>query len=424
MGGNIYVGAALHYKFVTRMIFSQMMGRDANLTEDLGSFVYPFSAIEVQPGHSRHFTPRANGERYELSDKIFDIERVRQRVAEFEDKLIGSLTKRKQPEHKDDQHYKQLIFRNGIDRTILQLFDLPYTTVHAPGGVWAPPEMREDPHKKLIDCNLGDHRPEYLDRFLDAYKDMMWLAHRLGAKGLVVHPTAWGWIPKYKWRMDAKERFFESFRQLAAYHRENGFNFAFLIENLEFNKYPSTAEELEECHSVCTQVAESEGLNDKVYICLDLQHMRHSYKIINEAGRNGNYQNLEKMKDIDALVKGFDKAHHHFAGYNWNENWQHIPYVYDIFTELVRRQVAGTGNVRVIHVAGNSDESSTHDAIRRQSDEWHLHHYQLNLKKMTRELVEAGFKGSMVLEVHGEWEDKINSVKVIQDYLRENGVNL
>lgn len=363
-------------------------------------FSYPsgFSAIELQLGSPTNLSKHI-GKTYDPWS--FHAPRRDERLSRFHAEYSNG----RNPD-------RSRSLENAVDQLLNHLRYRPFMGFHSSDGVY-------DPRlKNVIACDLSEPDEGRRQLTLTKYKNMMELAAALDADAFVLHPSAFHqWIDDMGSRKGRMGVFYNSFRELMSFYKQRGFGFTMSVENLEFSKFPATHDELIDLWHNCGNIAEQEGIHrGRVTICLDLQHLRHSLKIINEPG---NYSRFSHTPGIDGLILGFPNIHRKFAGTSYNWCWKGLAYdPYDILHDLAGR--AGQ-NLQVIHTAGNDENiSSTHNAIHYRRWDEKIPYFALNNRLAVNMLMDHGFSGAIIVEDHsGTLAKHIHSGDAIAAYIKE-----
>ncbi|MEK6874757.1 MAG: TIM barrel protein [Nanoarchaeota archaeon] len=361
---------------------------------------YPssFSAVELQLGSPTNLSKHI-GKSYD--PQYFSIHCRDARIHEFERKF----------QNKHHPNHAQSL-EASVDMMLNHLRYRSFMGFHSSDRVYDPRV------RAVIACDLSEPDNGFRSLSLTKYKNMMELANAVEADAFVFHPSAFdSWIDDLKHRKYRMDIFYDSFRHLMWFYHTKGFGFTVAIENLEFSKFPATSDELIDLWHNCSNIAQQEGVaQGKVKVCLDVQHMRHSLKIINEPG---NYPRFSHTPGIDGLMLGFPNVHRKFAGTSYNWCWKSLAYdPFDILADLFSR--IGS-HIQVIHTAGNDASiSETHGDVFYRKARDPPPYWALNHRNIVATLLHYQFNGAIIIEDHsGDLRKHIHSGEAMQRYIQE-----
>ena len=362
-------------------------------------FSYPahFTAIELQFGSPTNLSKHINQSYYPY---YFSAHQRNERMSRYQREFGNG---RLPPHGRALEHAVDLALLEARNRALLGF--------HSSDGVYDPRQQ------KVIACDLSEPDSGLRQVSLTKYKNMMELGQALNINTFVMHPSAHRWIGDLPHRKHRISIFYDSFRDLCRHYRGRGYGFDIAIENLEFDKFPSTAEELGDAWFHCSNIAEQEEISrDRIKICLDIQHLRHSLKIINE---QGNYPRFSHTPGIDGLVLGFPNIHRKFLGVSYNACWESLKWdSYDMGHDFLSRYGQF---IKVIHTAGNEDNASaTHGNIAYHPDSHHIPYWSLHHRRAIHFLMDHGFDGAIIVEDQSStMPNHIRSGEILQAYIRE-----
>lgn len=310
----------------------------------------------------------------------------------------------------------------------------PFRGVHSSDGVY------DHVQKKPVACDLSDPDERLRNLAIQKYKSVMTLAKVVEATSFVMHPSSvdspngqWlGMADKLQERRDRKQRFFESLNELLVYYKEQGFHFPIAIENLEFPKFPATNEEFTEFLTKGRTLAAAHGLPpETIGLCFDFQHMRHSYKIINEQQNWSQYNALRAISsksamEIEDLLPGFSHAGRAFVGVSYHPNWK----------AAIRRDPVDTADevlnrvgsdIKVVHLAGNyfSDRmdyvSETQGNIPYIAQGAKIEPKALNVRRAIRMLLNQKVTPTIIIEdqTPGGMRGHLQSATAVERYISD-----
>jgi hypothetical protein len=393
----IKVGLAVWHK----EILSEVDQIARSLREDYYySFAYPkhFDAVELQLGGPTILS-RKLGRQYNPYSFRQDARnaRIQAYQAEFHDG-------KKPDNHRSIEHAVDIILREVRDR--------PFVSFHSSDGVYDPRQ------NKVVTSDLSEPNDGLRQLAITQYRNMMTLADALDSDVFVIHPGAYrNWLGDLGHRKHRIDVFYQSFRDLIKTQVARDARFQIAIENLEFDKFPATVDELVNIWWNCANIAEQEGADrNRIKMCLDLQHLRHSLKVINEPA---NYPRLSHTPNIDDLLKGFSNVHRKLFGISYNWCWKSLHYdPFDIVADFLANNV---GNVRIVHTAGNDNSiSETHGPVNYHPNNANVPYFALNHRTAVETLMQYGFDGAIIVEDHSpNYYGHINSGESIRRYIGE-----
>jgi hypothetical protein len=377
---------------------------------------YP-SALELQIGMTEIFTKRGKRQ------VPFTLENF---SAEASQKFRDSL---RQVQGIQSDRLSELACESAMHRTLDWVRSKEFRGVHSSDAVY------DRKTAKIVKCDISSTEPHIIDISVAKYAKLMTLAQAVNATSFVMHPTSvddfegnWlGSTENLEHRMKRKKQFREGMQKILTVYKDEGYTFPICIENLEFPKFPSTAEELIEMYLEAVNIAEEEGLqSDAIGVCFDLQHMRHTYKIINEQHNRSGY---EKKPKIDLLIPGFSTSHRRFVGTSYHPRWREaIRNDPTDIADLVFKTLSG--NIKVIHLAGNNKsraldmmgfEDETQGRIYYTRHDEPLDPKVLDMRKSIRMMMHHGIVAPIIIEdqTPGDMQEHLESVVALKKYLDE-----
>ena len=377
------------------------------------NFAYPYelSSIELQLGGIRRITSLIR-EEIPFSKAYLGHEARLDRMNHFDSRFHNAHSSGRQT-----QAY-MLAEQQALDNLLERAYGKPFTGVHSTDGT-------KIGHYKIKN-DLSDPDPAHQEVIIQTHAQMMELAHIMDANAYVLHLTCWDtWLGQdLKNRKERINGAFERFKILMDIYREKKYHFPIALENLEFSKFPATLEELWFAWNSCRYIAQERGVNPgNIKMCLDFQHLRHSYKIINEPG---NYNEYGGQRRIDSdnwgdfskvLLPGFFQVHQKVIGTQWNEHTKKRHSGIDIARQFLEHNIA---NILVVHTAGNNHISATQDPIYYQPIDQKIPPWQLDCRLMSNMLIDCGFDGAITVEDQSpNYTQHEKSALVILQYLKE-----
>jgi len=267
-------------------------------------------------------------------------------------------------------------------------------------------------NQKKLSCDLSSK--DETESTLLKYAILMDFADRINANIFIIHPCAYQYLDNLYERVDRMSTFYFNFKRLLDVYREREYRFNIAVENLEFDKFPSTLDELVFMLDTCKKIAiDSTVSPDKIKLCWDIQHSRHSIKIINEPW---NHSRFSAIESIGNLLPGFLDIHRKFFGVSYNES-KCDGDLYDTALTFVQNALK---NMAVVHVAGNEDITSTHESLEYKSRDYIYPPWSLDVRQVVNILMDNDFDGALIIEDHNPLLDKkIQSVRTVQQYIVE-----
>ena len=425
--GNLVVGLGLWHEDVQRIMDGFAYGRNPSLREHetkRPDELYWPSAVELQVGSLDIFTAQGT------KRGPFEYDRFSQKACdEFFNFLDRSNTNSPHAPVTSGMLSDMLPIittQAAVHRTLEWVRSKPYRGVHSSDAVY------DRNQRKVVACDLSDPDIGVHRISMWKYQGLMTLAKVVNATSFVMHPTPvdscngeWlGMSCMLEKRRERKSQFFESLKELLTYHKDQGASFPLVIENLEFPKFPATAEEcmgfLEHASSLAADIGLPPGI---IQVCFDLQHMRHSYKIINEPQNRRQY---EARKDIEFLLPGFGNAHRAFAGTSYHEDRQTAirsdpPDIADLVLSNLGRAIG------VVHLAGNYQSQrmdyidETQGNIPYFSAGKKIAPKSLNVRRAMRMLLKHNLTAPIIIEDQtiGAMISHLESAASVERYIKE-----
>lgn len=415
--GELTVGLGLWHEDVQSIIDGFAYGRNPKLRDhDIRrpDQLYWPSALELQVGSLDIFT--ANG----ITRKPFDSDSFSHDAAqEFWISLVNKrLT--------SGQELHALNTEHAIHQTLDWVRSKPYRGVHSSDGVY------DKVTHTVVPCDLTHPDMRLRNVAIRKYQSLMTLAKAIEATSFVIHPIPqdtvdgrWlGMTSMLGERESRKQHFYSSLKELLEYHKDQGATFPILIENLEFPKFPATAEELFDMWKQANDISQSLGLPPStIQVCFDLQHMRHSYKIINEAQ---NRQSYEKFPDIESLLPGFPQSGRAYFGTSYHTQWEEA--IKDDPRDIGQVVLAGMARtIGVIHLAGNNQSwrmdsvSETQGSISYISRSEKVKPTALHIRKAIHMIFKNNIQAPIIIEdqTPGDFRVHLASAEAVARYIKD-----
>lgn len=182
-------------------------------------------------------------------------------------------------------------------------------------------------HQPLHDVDTAD--PRLREESFQTIFDAMQITHDIGAEYFTIHPQTrdyWGDLPRREWRI---EKSMEDVDTIVNEYQRNGYEFTIFIENLEYPKFPATAEEID---AIATYIEHRSDVSN-LKLAVDIGHLWHSGYLIEE--------NLWRH-EVNSMANDWGRLR--------------VPYKEHLDTTLKNVQ----DKVGLIHLTGCSDHR-THD---------------------------------------------------------------
>lgn len=309
--------------------------------------------------------------------------------------------------------------RDGLlERALFELGQKKFKSVHGP--IWS--------------GNLSSPEESVRKQAIETTKKAMNVADAFGANIFVLHPCRFdfddwqrfkGKVGNYMgFRELTQGIFLGNLEELARYYAERDFDFRVGIENIEFNQFPATVEELFVLLERSNEIWQRINPNrEKMGVVLDIQHLRHSKTILKE--------NLPQPLEYFMNGIAFERLRQYAHAPTCRE-YDFVPLEgtpFPVINGLFRDHL---NDIILIHLAGNNDRHATHDPILYdlRTFNYGKYHYDLgvlNMRQVLDIIYFSGYQGAIILEVRsskelfeerfGEHITTLDNVKTYFNYL-------